>query len=197
MSFLVPISRISRSVIASLMLAGAAPYALAQVVDADPDLYWREGKVPEAPALTAKRMVRIEMPVFSSMTVGVDVDSIQVSRRDGVVRYVTILQGRNGKLSAYYQGVHCNSFTGRTYARYVFDAPDAGWQAVEEEWKDLRENKSFYARSTASSGACTNSVPASNTAQAKRNYLRENRKWRLKHPQIDAARARVQKQAAQ
>lgn len=173
---------------------GIAPFSLAQVVDADPELYWRESETPQAPAFTAKRMVRIEMPIFSSMKIGVDIDSVTVSKRDGVVRYVAVLQGRNGMLSAYYQGVHCNSFTGRTYARYMFDEPNIGWQAVEEEWQDLRDNKSFYARSIAQSGACENSVPASNTAQAKRNYIRNNSKWSLKHPKLDAAQAYAHKQ---
>lgn len=187
MSNFVHVRHISRCVMTGLALA-SAPYVAAQVVDADPDLYWRENKVPPAPALTAKRMVRIEMPVFSSMTVGVDVDTVQVSKRDGVVRYVAVLQGRNGMLSAYYQGVHCNSFTGRTYARYVFDEPNVGWQTVEQDWQDLTLNKSFYARSIAKSGACENSVPASNTAQAQRAYARNNRKWRLEHPQITKIR---------
>lgn len=169
-------------------LASAMPYATAQVVNEDPDLYWREGEIPPAPALTAQRMVRIEMPVFSSMTVGVDVDSVQVDKSEGIVRYVAVLQGRDGNVKAYYQGVHCNSFTGRTYARYNFDAANMGWQTVEEEWQDLRANKSFYARSIAKSGACENSVAASNTAQAQRKYARNNRKWRLQHPHIDAAR---------
>lgn len=183
------------SSIAACCCVGVIPYAQAQLVDEDPELYWREGKIPQAPDLMAKRLVRIEMPVFSSMTVGVDVDSVEVSKRDGVVRYVAILQGRNGMLSAYYQGVHCNSFTGRTYARYIFDEPNMGWQTVEEDWQDLRENKSFYARSIVRSGACENSVPASNTAQARRNYARNNSKWRLQHPQLDAARAHAQQQA--
>ncbi len=180
-----------RFVVACLALALTSTGALAQLIDLDPDLHWREGQVPEPPPLTAKRLVRIDMPVFSSITVGVDVDTVQVNKHDGVVRYVTILQGRNGKLSAYYQGVHCNSFTGRTYARYVFDGPDTGWHKIEEEWQDLKQNKSFYARAIASSGACENSVPASNTARARRDYLRNNSKWKLQHPQIDAARTRT------
>lgn len=78
-------------------LAGVVP-AQAQLFSTEEDIFWRESDVPPAPALSTARAVRIDMPIYSDVMVGVDVDSIQVSSADGVVRYVTFVQGRDGHL---------------------------------------------------------------------------------------------------
>ena len=161
---------------AVLLLALAWP-TQAQPIREEPDIVWRESDVPPAPAFSSARMVHIDMPIYSEVLVGVDVDTVSVSSKDGVVRYVTVIQGRDGALSAYYQGVHCNSFHGRTYARYHFDREPAGWENIEESWQDLKEKKSRYARAAAQSGACENFVAAPNTKQAQRAYAR-SAKWR-------------------
>ncbi|MDO4769602.1 MAG: CNP1-like family protein [Brachymonas sp.] len=165
--------RCAWALLAGAALAGAVQ---AQATVDDPEVLWREHNVPPAPALSTAHMVQIDMPVYSEVTVGVDVNSIQVNSQDGVVRYVTLVQGRDGAVSAYYQGVHCNTFQGRTYARYRFDAPTPGWENVDEPWQDLKEKKSRYARLVAQAGACENYVPAPNTQQARRLYAR-NAKW--------------------
>lgn len=151
--------------------------ALAQGGADEHAIFWRERDVPPAPALSTARMVQIDMPIYSDVMVGVDVDSVQVSGEDGVVRYVTLIQGRDGSLAAYYQGVHCNSFQGRTYARYHFEKQPPGWENVDEPWQDLKEKKSRYARAVAQAGACEHYVAAPNTQQARRLYAR-NDKWR-------------------
>lgn len=167
---------ISLGLILGLGLFVAMPAQAQGNVD-DPEIFWRENDVPPAPALRTARVVQIDMPIYSEVMVGVDVDSIQVSSKDGVVRYVTLIQGRDGSLSAYYQGVHCNTFQGRTYARYRFDQQTPGWESVDEPWQELKEKKSRYARAVAQAGACEHYVAAPNTEQARRLYAR-NAKWR-------------------
>lgn len=71
-------------------------------------------------------------------------------------------RGVMAHLSAYYQGVHCKTFQGRTYARYQFDASSPGWKNIDEQWQDLKK-KSRYARAVAQAGACENMCPAPNT----------------------------------
>lgn len=122
-------------------------------------------------------MVRIDMPIYSDVMVGVDVDSVTVSEKDGVVRYVALVQGRDEAWSAYYRGVHCKSFQGRTYARYRSDPDAQGWENVDDTWQDLKEMRSRVPRAIAQAGACENSVAAPNTVQARRAYAR-NSKWR-------------------
>ena len=159
--------------LSACLFAGAAQAQIFSEFDAT---QWREGEVPKPPAPSTKNMVQIDMPPYSSLLVGVDVDSVSVTPNDGVVRYVTLLQGPDGTLSAYYQGVHCQKFTGRTYARYRFDANPPAWEDVETEWQELRESKTRYANITARAGACENFVSASDTATARRNYAK-NSKW--------------------
>lgn len=172
-----PASKPLRCALAWLAGAALAGVVQAQATVDDPEILWREHDVPPAPALSTAHMVQIDMPMYSEVTVGVDVNSIQVNSQEGVVRYVTLVQGRDGALSAYYQGVHCNTFQGRSYARYRFDVPTPGWENVDEPWQDLKEKKSRYARLVAQAGACENYVPAPNTQQARRIYAR-NAKWR-------------------
>jgi len=164
------------ALVVGLVVAAALP-AYAQRGDDDVELNWRESEVPPPPALNTAHMVQIDMPSYSDMQVGVDVNSINVTSKDGVVRYVALLQGRDGSVSAYYQGVHCTNFAGRTYARYRFDHNPPGWENVQEDWFSLREKKSVYANMIARAGACETSVPATNTAAARRAYAR-NSKWR-------------------
>ena len=167
--------RWTRALLATAMMLALPAAAQPSVADMDPA--WREGEVPPPPAWSTARMVRIDMPVYSNVMVGVDVDSVTVSGKDGVVRYVAVVQGRDDAWSAYYQGVHCKSFQGRTYARYR-SGPDAqGWENVDDVWQDLKEIRSRVPRAIAQAGACENSVPASNTAQVRRAYAR-NAKWR-------------------
>ena len=161
------------TLLATLMLA--LPVA-AQPGAEDPEIVWREGEVAPPPAWSTARMVRIDMPIYSEVMVGVDVDSVTVGGKDGVVRYVAVVQGRGGAGSAYYQGVHCKSFQGRTYARYRFDRDPPGWENVDEAWQDLKDMKSRTARAIAQAGACENFVPAASTVQARRAYAR-NPKW--------------------
>ena len=164
--------------VAALLLGLATAWPVqAQPNREEPEITWRESNVPPAPAFSNARMVHIDMPIYSEIQVGVDVNTVRVSSKDGVVRYVTVVQGRDGAMAAYYQGVHCNSFQGRTYARYHFESQPPRWENVEESWHDLKEKKSRYARAVAQSGACENYVAAPNTAQAQRAYLR-NTKWR-------------------
>lgn len=158
--------------------ASFVPAAMAQGFLTDRDYSnWQEGEVPPPPALSTANMVRIEVPAYSEMQVGLDVNSVHVSHKDGVVRYVTLLQGRGGAVAAYYQGVHCNRFVGKTYARYRFDTDPPAWETVQEDWIDLREKKSSFANAIARAGACENSVAAASTRDARRAY-RRNAKWR-------------------
>lgn len=160
--------------LATAMLLGASS-AFALLVD-DDRAEWREGEIPDPPALNTKAMVQVDMPSYSSMKVGVDLDSLQISRPDGVVRYVTLLQGPDGSRSAYYQGLRCNSFETRTYARYRFADP-AGWEKVSSEWHDLRDARSRYANALAKAGLCENTAPPISVQSVKRVFGR-NPMWK-------------------
>lgn len=162
------------ALLATAMMLALPAAAQPSVADMDPA--WREGEVPPPPAWSTARMVRIDMPIYSGVMVGVDVDSVTVGAKDGVVRYVALVQGRDDAWSAYYQGVYCKSFQGRTYARYRSDLGAQGWENVDDAWQDLKEMRSRVPRAIAQAGACENSVAAPNTAQARRAYAR-NPKW--------------------
>ena len=68
------------TLLATLMLA--LPVA-AQPGAEDPEIVWREGEVAPPPAWSTARMVRIDMPIYSEVMVGVDVDSVTVGGKDG------------------------------------------------------------------------------------------------------------------
>lgn len=120
-------------------------------------------------------MVQIDMPSYSSLLVGVDIDSVSVTPTMAWCATLPCCKALMARFSAYYQGVHCANYTGHTYARYRFDANPPAWENIDAEWQELR-NKARYANAAARAGACENFVPASDTATAKRNYAK-NSKW--------------------
>lgn len=130
----------------------------------------QESAVPPAPALSTRHLADIAMPEFSALRTSVDLDSVEVAP-DGIVRYVVLMQGSDGSgsRSAYYQGINCNAFAVRTYARYDFNATPPGWEAVDTDWADLHDRQSNrQARAIASSGLCTGLTPPTSSRDARR-----------------------------
>jgi len=130
----------------------------------------QESPVPPAPALSTRKLVDIEMPGFSAMRTSVDLDSVEVAP-DGIVRYVVLMQGRDGAASrsAYYQGINCTTFAVRTYARYDFNPTPPGWENVETDWTSLHDRQTNrQARAIASSGLCTGLTPPTSSRDARR-----------------------------
>ena len=126
--------------------------------------------MPPAPALSTRHLADIAMPEFSALRTSVDLDSVEVAP-DGIVRYVVLMQGSDGSgsRSAYYQGINCNAFAVRTYARYDFNATPPGWEAVDTDWADLHDRQSNrQARAIASSGLCTGLTPPTSSRDARR-----------------------------
>ena len=155
-------------------LAGSS--ALAQYAAEEETGPWQEAPVPPAPALSTRNLVAVDLPEYSTLQVGVDLDSVELGP-DGVVRYVMLLQGREGTRSAYYQGVRCRTYEVKTYARYDFGATPPGWQDVKTEWTDLQDARSRHAKNLARSGICESYAPPVSTKEARRMIKRGKASW--------------------
>ena len=160
---------------ATAMLSGGT--ALAQYDKEEAMRTWQEGAVPAAPSFSSRNMVEVAQRPYSTLKVGVDVDTITVGATDGVVRYVMLFKGQDGTRNAYYQGVRCTTHEIRTYARYDFDTNAPGWIETNTEWSSLFEARSRYANDLVRKGLCDNMTPPVSTAEARRAVRRGNASW--------------------
>ena len=158
----------------SAALAGGS--ALAQYAGEEEVGPWKEAPVPPAPALSTRNLVTVEQPGYSTLKVGVDLDSVELAP-DGVVRYVMLLQSSEGARSAYYQGIRCRTYEVKTYARYDFSATPPGWQEVKTEWSDLHDARSRHAKNLARNGICESYAPPISTKEARRMIKRGKAAW--------------------
>ena len=164
----------------ALLLGLAATFAggstLAQYAGEEESGPWKEAPVPPAPALSTRNLVAVEQPGYSTLKVGVDLDSVELAP-DGVVRYVMLLQSSEGARSAYYQGIRCRTYEVKTYARYDFSATPPGWQEVKTEWTDLHDARSRHAKNLARNGICESYAPPISTKEARRMIKRGKAAW--------------------
>ena len=133
--------------------------AHAQLIEASPD--WKESAVPPPPAFDVGKLVPFDGAASSSLAYGVDPASIQISKSDGVVRYVVVASSASGTRNVMYDAIRCSTAQFKTYARY---SEDGGWRMVSApEWRSLSDKATpSYALRFARAGACDNaSAPES------------------------------------
>lgn len=134
----------------------------------DPD--WKETQTPPPPTFSADGLIPIEMPIYSSLRMGVDPATFAVTP-DGIVRYVVVARNASGSISAMYEGIRCASGEVKTYARY---ASNGQWSQVPDpQWRGLNDNQpSRHALTLARQGVCAGRAPAGNSAAAIVNVLK-------------------------
>lgn len=166
--------------LSALLLGVAATFAclptMAQYADEEELGPWQEATVPPAPPLRTGNMVGIDLPEYSSLKVGVDLDSVELGA-DGVVRYVMLIKGNEGTRTAYYQGIRCRTYEVRTYARYDFAGNPPGWKEANTEWTDLHDARSRHAKNLAKHGICESFAPPISTREARRMLKRGAASW--------------------
>jgi CNP1-like family len=100
---------------------------------------WKEADVPPPPAFSDSRLVSFDVSPGSSLTFAVDEASIDVSRLDGVTRYVMVARSASGARNVFYEGIRCETAEVKTYARL---SSEGQWvPVVEPEWKSLFDAK--------------------------------------------------------
>jgi CNP1-like family len=145
---------ITRWVLTALMLG--AVLAHAQLPANDPE--WKETEAPPPPAFDLQRLISFEVRAGSSLVFGIDPTTIQVSKQDGIVRYVVVARSDSGVVNAMYEGVRCTTAEFKTYARAFGDGK---WTAVENaEWISLRAKlPSMHTARLARQGVCDGAAP--------------------------------------
>ena len=139
-------------------LALCAATALhAQILQGDAP--WAESEVPNPPAFDVGKLVTFDVPTSPGLVYGVDPAAIQISRKDGVVRYVVVATSPSGARNVMYEGLRCATGEFKTYARY---SPDGQWKpATGSEWRTVFGNMpSKHALRFARAGACDGAAAA-------------------------------------
>jgi hypothetical protein len=132
---------LASAVVTAALLAGCASGRSGSTragVDLDnPDqdsTAWVEDTPPPPPAYDIKRLIDIEMPPGTHVTVGIDPKTITVNLASGVVRYVVVARG-SAAVNAMYEGIRCRSGEFRVYARQV---RGQSWErVVDSVWRGM------------------------------------------------------------
>jgi hypothetical protein len=134
-------------------------YSLAENSNASDEPEWVEEQVPPPPALSKEKLIPIDVPLYVTVKVGVDPDSIVVGG-DGVVRYVLVLTNTTGSTSALYEGIRCTTDEVKTYARL---GSSGKWSNLESAvWKAVSENlPTGLSLAFARQGGCVNRLATS------------------------------------
>ncbi len=136
-----------------------SPAAHAQLIETNPD--WKESAVPPPPAFDVARLVPFDGAPGSTLVYGVDPASIQISKSDGLVRYVVVASSASGARNVMYDAIRCATAEFKSYARY---SEEGGWRMVSSSgWRSLFDKATpSYALRFARAGACDNaSAPGS------------------------------------
>ena len=135
------------AVAGAALLCGAAQ---AQLRLTEPDENWTEDQVPAPPAFKTSQLVKVEGPISSSLSFGIDPDTVTIGK-DQVVRYVLVMQGPSAT-TVVYEGLRCSTGEKRVYARRN---GDSDWETVKEGWMPLNQSSaSRYAWNMARDGVC-------------------------------------------
>jgi CNP1-like family len=128
---------------------------------------WKESDVPAPPTFDLNRLLSFDVMVQSQLTWGVDTASINISRTDGVVRYVVVAVSSTGVVNAMHEGIRCSTGEFRRYARHT---PSSGWVIqTNSEWTPLRESgASRHPQTIAKLGMCDGKAPPSSVQQVLR-----------------------------
>lgn len=135
----------------------AATVLHAQILQGDAQ--WVESEVPDPPAFNVSKLVTFDVPTSPGLVYGVDPAAIQISHKDGVVRYVIVATSPSGARNVMYEGLRCATGEFKTYARY---SPDGQWRpATGSEWRTVFGSMpSKHALRFARAGACDGAAAA-------------------------------------
>ncbi|MFJ2994685.1 CNP1-like family protein [Pandoraea sp. NPDC087047] len=98
---------------------------------------WKEADVT-LPTTAPQDADLVSFPTTPNATLdyAIDVKSIQVTKEDGVVRYIAVIRSKEGARNVSYEGMHCSTFETRLYAT---GRPDGTWApARNSEWRPIR-----------------------------------------------------------
>lgn len=139
---------------------------------------WVEETVATPPAFSLSHLLPVDMPPGLSVQVGIDPDTLSLGK-DGVVRYVVVMQSRSGTHMAAFEGVRCATREVKIYQRQYSDGSwsavsNAAWQALDDPMP------SHHAQALARQGLCLGSLP--NTVSNMVDALKNGRKsyWELR-----------------
>jgi hypothetical protein len=146
---------------ALVVLSGAAtaaerPYDNTNVQE---EAEWKETEVPPAPAFDVSKLVTFDVAASSTLVYGVDPATIQISQKDGLIRYVMVASSPSGARNVLYEGIRCATGEFKTYARY---SSEGKWiAATDPQWKSMYQNSpSKHPLRLAQAGACDNASVA-------------------------------------
>lgn len=125
----------------------------------EPDIDWREDAVGTPPDFDSTRLIPVDAPRGSSLSFGIDPQTIAVGA-DGVVRYVVVASSRQGADTALFEGIRCGNGEFRTYARR--NKGEADWSLVDSNtpWKPLASTGlAAHVLAIASAGICVGRAP--------------------------------------
>lgn len=124
--------------------------AQAQFRLTEPNENWTEDEVPAPPAFKTNKLIKVEGPISSSLSFGIDPDTLSIGK-DQVVRYVLVMQGP-AATTVVYEGLRCSTGEKRVYARRN---GDSDWETVKEGWMPLNQSSATrYALNMARDGVC-------------------------------------------
>lgn len=150
--------RLLAGVLTMLAMSFTAPL-MAQPTTEDPD--WKESDVPPPPAFDVSKLVLFEVSSQSTLVYGVDPATVDISKKDGIVRYVMVASSPSGARNVMYEGLRCGTGEYKTYARH---STEGGWKMTgQTDWRTLFGNSgALHALRFAQAGGCDNhSIPLS------------------------------------
>ena len=142
------------------MAAGERPYENTNVQD---QVEWKETEVPPPPAFDVSKLITFDVAASSALSYGIDPATLQISPKDGLIRYVMVASSPSGARSVLYEGIRCATGEFKTYARYTSDSQ---WiAATDPQWKSMYQNApSKHPLRLAQAGACDNAAAAQSAA---------------------------------
>ena len=151
--------RISKALLVFGLLGSLNASVWAQSDNSADNPEWTEEQVPPAPTFSTTGLLPLDMPSYVSVHIGIDPKTLSVGK-DGVVRYVAVMQNISGSVNAVYEGIRCASGEVKTYARA--NGKGEWTNASEPVWRDMWGNlPSKHALAFARSAACQGSVSSS------------------------------------
>lgn len=162
--------------VAMSLLVGLACSAGARADFSETAADWAESAVPPPPSFDLNRLVPFSGVPGSALVYGVDPASIQISKSDGLVRYVVVARSPGGASNVMYDAIRCSTAEFKSYARY---SDDGGWRMLSApQWRSLSDPATpRYALRFARAGACDNTSPprtAAELAARLKNFNFEN-----------------------
>ena len=107
---------------------------------------------PRPPNYSTGNLIRIEMPPYVTLQVGVDPQTIEI-HADGEMRYVVVMRNSSGTTNVAYEGIQCAKGEVKTYARVNSSGV---WVSIgQPQWRVMTDNiGSRHAQAIAQQGGC-------------------------------------------